>query len=110
MNRVRDPKCMHTLQWISFFFAQQLQEISSIISHEDYLHNSNDQSVIEICINRVTSCIKKTHTIEKHCAGLVNLLETCLRYNLQPSGKEVDPPHAKISSDIISSIFLVRIQ
>lgn len=101
---------MYTLQWISFFFAQQLQEISSIISHEDYLHNSNDQSVIEICINRVTSCIKKTHTIEKHCAGLVNLLETCLRYNLQPSGKEVDPPHAKISSDIISSIFLVRIQ
>ncbi|XP_061507476.1 protein melted isoform X1 [Anopheles gambiae] len=86
--------------------TEVLQEISSIISHEDYLHNSNDQSVIEICINRVTSCIKKTHTIEKHCAGLVNLLETCLRYNLQPSGKEVDPPHAKISSDIISSIFL----
>uniref|UniRef100_A0A182WJ89 PH domain-containing protein n=1 Tax=Anopheles minimus TaxID=112268 RepID=A0A182WJ89_9DIPT len=83
-----------------------LEEISSIISHEDYLHNSNDQSVIEICINRVTSCIKKTHTIEKHCAGLVSLLETCLRYNLQPTGKDVDPPHAKISSDIISSIFL----
>ncbi|XP_050073569.1 protein melted [Anopheles maculipalpis] len=86
--------------------TEVLEEISSIISHEDYLHNSNDQSVIEICINRVTSCIKKTHTIEKHCAGLVNLLETCLRYNLQPTGKDVDPPHAKISSDIISSIFL----
>ncbi|XP_058121910.1 protein melted [Anopheles ziemanni] len=86
--------------------TEVLEEISSIISHEDYLQNSNDQSVIEICINRVTSCIKKTNTIEKHCAGLVNLLETCLRYNLQPSGKDVDPPHAKISSDIISSIFL----
>ncbi|XP_053666777.1 protein melted [Anopheles marshallii] len=86
--------------------TEVLQEISSIISHEDYLHNSNDQSVIEICINRVTSCIKKTHTIAKHCAGLVSLLETCLRYNLQPTGKDVDPPHAKISSDIISSIFL----
>uniref|UniRef100_A0A182MQM9 PH domain-containing protein n=1 Tax=Anopheles culicifacies TaxID=139723 RepID=A0A182MQM9_9DIPT len=86
--------------------TEVLEEISSIISHEDYLHNSNDQSVIEICINRVTSCIKKTHTIEKHCAGLVSLLETCLRYNLQPTGKDVDPPHAKISSDIISSIFL----
>uniref|UniRef100_A0AAG5D5Q7 PH domain-containing protein n=1 Tax=Anopheles atroparvus TaxID=41427 RepID=A0AAG5D5Q7_ANOAO len=86
--------------------TEVLKEISSIISHEDYLQNSNDQSVIEICINRVTSCIKKTNTIEKHCAGLVNLLETCLRYNLQPSGKDVDPPHAKISSDIISSIFL----
>uniref|UniRef100_A0A182NHW0 PH domain-containing protein n=1 Tax=Anopheles dirus TaxID=7168 RepID=A0A182NHW0_9DIPT len=86
--------------------TEVLKEISAIISHEDYLQNSNDQSVIEICINRVTSCIKKTHTIEKHCGGLVNLLETCLRYNLQPSGKDVDPPHAKISSDIISSIFL----
>ncbi|XP_053677160.1 protein melted [Anopheles nili] len=86
--------------------TEVLEEISSIISQEDYLQNSNDQSVIEICINRVTSCIKKTHTIEKHCAGLVNLLETCLRYNLQPSSKDVDPPHAKISSDIISSIFL----
>ncbi|XP_055535092.1 protein melted [Wyeomyia smithii] len=83
-----------------------LEEISSIISHEDYLQNSNDQSVIEICINRVTSCIKKTNTIEKHCAGLVSLLETCLKYNLKPSSKESDPPHAKISSDIISSIFL----
>ncbi|XP_055627442.1 protein melted [Toxorhynchites rutilus septentrionalis] len=83
-----------------------LKEISAIISHEDYLQNSNDQSVIEICINRVTSCIKKTNTIEKHCAGLVDLLETCLKYNLKPSSKEADSPHAKISSDIISSIFL----
>ncbi|XP_038118531.1 protein melted [Culex quinquefasciatus] len=83
-----------------------LDEISTIISHEDYLQNSNDQSVIEICINRVTSCIKKTCTIEKHCAGLVGLLETCLKYNLKPSSRELDPPHAKISSDIISSIFL----
>ncbi|EAT38938.1 AAEL009213-PA [Aedes aegypti] len=86
--------------------SEVLEEISSIISHEDYLQNSNDQSVIEICINRVTSCIKKTNTIEKHCSGLVGLLETCLKYNLQPSKKEADPPHAKISSDIISSIFL----
>ncbi|XP_019547857.2 protein melted [Aedes albopictus] len=86
--------------------SEVLEEISSIISHEDYLQNSNDQSVIEICINRVTSCIKKTNTIEKHCSGLVGLLETCLKYNLQPSRKEADPPHAKISSDIISSIFL----
>ncbi|XP_055603441.1 protein melted [Uranotaenia lowii] len=86
--------------------SEVLDEISSIISHEDYLQNSNDQSVIEICINRVTSCIKKTNTIEKHCAGLVHLLETCLKYNLKPSSREADPPHAKISSDIISSIFL----
>ncbi|XP_058838060.1 protein melted [Topomyia yanbarensis] len=86
--------------------GEVLEEISTIISQEDYLQNSNDQSVIEICINRVTSCIKKSNTIEKHCAGLVSLLETCLKYNLKPSSRETDPPHAKISSDIISSIFL----
>ncbi|XP_035784778.1 protein melted-like [Anopheles albimanus] len=86
--------------------TEVLEEICSIISQEDYLQSTNDQSVIEICINRVTSCIKKTNTIERHCGGLVKLLQTCLRYNLQPSGKDVDPPHAKISSDIISSIFL----
>ena len=48
-----------------------LEEISRIISLEDYLQNCNDQSVIEICINRVTSCIKKTNSIEQHCTGLV---------------------------------------
>lgn len=34
------------------------------------------------------------------------LLESCLHHNLQPSVRDEDPPHAKISADIISSIFL----
>lgn len=67
----------------------------------------NAQSTIEICVNRCTSCIRETETAEKHCTGLVQLLETCLQFNHKPSSRRgEDPPHAKISADIISCIFL----
>lgn len=66
----------------------------------------NSQSTIEICVNRCTSCIRETDTAEKHCTGLVQLLETCLQFNHKPSRRGEDPPHAKISADIISCIFL----
>ncbi|XP_053955862.1 protein melted isoform X3 [Anastrepha ludens] len=87
--------------------SEVLSDISPIISHLDYLKNNNDQSVVEICVTRVLSCIRETKTAERYCAALVDLLRTCLLWNLQPagSGKE-DPPHAKIAADIISSIFL----
>lgn len=45
--------------------------------------------------------------MEQHAEALVGLLESCLNHNLKPSVKDEDPPHAKISSDIISCIFLV---
>jgi hypothetical protein len=45
--------------------------------------------------------------MEQHAEALVSLLESCLNHNLKPSHKDEDPPHAKISSDIISCIFLV---
>lgn len=48
--------------------------------------------------------------MERHAEALVTLLESCLNHNLKPSQKEEDPPHAKISSDIISCMFLVSIQ
>lgn len=47
--------------------------------------------------------------MERHAEALVTLLESCLNHNLKPSQKEEDPPHAKISSDIISCMFLVSI-
>lgn len=63
---------------------------------------------MEICITRITSCIRETHTAERHSSGLVTLLESCLKFDLQPTTtKNEDPPHAKICADIISSIFLV---
>lgn len=48
--------------------------------------------------------------MEQHAEALVTLLESCLNHNLKPSQKEEDPPHAKISSDIISCMFLVSIK
>lgn len=86
----------------------QLLEISTIIAQPRYLEITNDQSVIEICVNRCTSCIRETNTAERHCPGLVQLLETCLQFNHKPQSKrsDEDPPHAKISADIISCIFL----
>ncbi|KAJ8985018.1 hypothetical protein NQ317_016929 [Molorchus minor] len=83
-----------------------LKEITAIASLPDYVNNDNDQSVVEICITRVTSCIRETGSVEQHCEALVTLLESCLHHNLQVSARDEDPPHAKISSDIISCIFL----
>ncbi|RZC42728.1 melted [Asbolus verrucosus] len=84
-----------------------LKEITVIISLPDYTNNNNDQSVVEICVTRVTSCIRETGSVEQHCEALVTLLESCLHHNLQLTSRDEDPPHAKISSDIISCIFLL---
>lgn len=84
-----------------------LLEISNIVSQPQYLSSKNDQSVVEICVNRCTSCIRETNTAEEHCSGLVQLLEICYQFNHKPSSRRrEDPPHAKLSSDLISCIFL----
>lgn len=91
--------------------TEVLKEINKIISQSSYLQKINEQSVVEICIARTLACIRDAHKAELHCKELVELLETCLAVdNLQPSTKNVDPPHAKIASDIISSIFLVSFE
>lgn len=61
-------------------------------------------------MTRVTSCVRETGSVETHCGALVALLEACLHHNLRPAGnhRDDDPPHAKIASDVISCIFLVR--
>jgi hypothetical protein len=53
-----------------------------------------------------SSC-RDTNCIESHIDALVDLLKTCLNHDLKPLNKEMDPPHAKIASDILASIFLV---
>lgn len=55
----------------------------------------------------VSFSFRETNSIEQHSEALVSLLESCLNHNLKPSPRDEDPPHAKISSDIISCIFLV---
>lgn len=86
--------------------TEVVNTIAEIASLPDYVNNDNDQSVVEICITRVTSAIRETNSIEQHSEALVSLLESCLNHNLKPSARDEDPPHAKISSDIISCIFL----
>merc|ERR1711971_105326 len=83
-----------------------LTKIREIISAPDFGSNHNDQSLVEICITRITSAIRETGLIEKYADALVDLLETCLNYNLRPLNGGPDPPHAKIASDIMSRIFL----
>lgn len=83
-----------------------LHRICEISANADYIHSVNDQSVVEICVTRVTSAIRETNSIERHIAALVTLLESCLRHNLCPHMKDEDPPHAKIASDVLSCIFL----
>ncbi|KAG6448700.1 protein melted [Manduca sexta] len=86
-----------------------LKQITEISSRPDYCRNDRDQALIEICVTRVTSCIKETGTLDKYCGALVALLESCLHHNLMPVGhlRDDDPPHAKIASDIIACIVLV---
>ncbi|XP_063409300.1 ventricular zone-expressed PH domain-containing protein homolog 1-like isoform X1 [Mytilus trossulus] len=83
-----------------------LEAISKILDCTDYLQNDNDQSVVEICITRVTTAIRETGSIEAHSKCLVSLLEVCQKYDLNPAAPEKDPPHAKIASDIMSCLFM----
>ncbi|KAK2186456.1 hypothetical protein NP493_199g02041 [Ridgeia piscesae] len=83
-----------------------LHKMRLIADVPQYLQNDNDQSVVEICITRVTSAIRENGSIEKHTGALVALLESCLRHDLKPTAKDEDPPHAKIASDVMSCIFL----
>nr|XP_020647477.1 ventricular zone-expressed PH domain-containing protein homolog 1 [Pogona vitticeps] len=84
--------------------SEALEQIKIISSSPDYQKNDNDQAVVEICITRITTAIRETESIEKHGKALVALWESCLEYNLKPSGKDEDTPHAKIASDIMSCI------
>jgi hypothetical protein len=51
---------------------------------------------------------READSIEIHSKSLVSLLEVCQKYDLNPAAPDKDPPHAKISSDIMSCIFMVR--
>ncbi|KAL4221293.1 sensory organ morphogenesis [Mactra antiquata] len=86
--------------------TEVLERLCEIAKSSEYASSDNDQSVVEICITRVTSAIRETHSIEENAAGLVKLLHVCHTHNLKPSLKDVDPPHAKIASDIMSCLFM----
>lgn len=81
-------KSQNWIKWTSVVFAQQ------------------DSIPIFICLNLL---FRETGSMEQHAEAMVALLESCLSHNLKPCTKDEDPPHAKISSDLISCIFLVSI-
>ncbi|XP_053378456.1 protein melted-like [Mercenaria mercenaria] len=83
-----------------------LESICEIAKSPEYASSDNNQSVVEICITRVTSAIRETHSIEENVVGLVKLLEVCNTHNLKQSVKDTDPPHVKIASDIMSCLFM----
>ncbi|XP_072111473.1 ventricular zone-expressed PH domain-containing protein isoform X1 [Mobula birostris] len=85
--------------------SEALEQIKEISSSPDYLTNDNDQAVVEICITRITTAIRKTKSIENHGKALVTLWESCLEHNLKPVSKDEDTPHAKIVSDVMSCVF-----
>uniref|UniRef100_A0A6A7G114 Protein melted-like n=3 Tax=Hirondellea gigas TaxID=1518452 RepID=A0A6A7G114_9CRUS len=83
-----------------------INKIIDITSQADYSHNLNDQSVVEICITRITSAIRENGSVELQGLALVSLLQTCLNHNLRPTTPDAAPPHAKIAADIVACIFL----
>ncbi|CAG5118467.1 unnamed protein product [Candidula unifasciata] len=82
-----------------------VQQIKQIADAEEYESSDNDQSVVEICITRITTAIRESDKIEKHAQPLVDLLAMCLKHNLTPKTRDEDPPHAKIASDVMSRLF-----
>lgn len=46
--------------------TEVVNTISEITSLPDYMNNDNDQSVVEICITRVTSAIRYVEVHECH--------------------------------------------
>lgn len=60
------------------------------------------------CWNPLYFVNREMDTIEEHSSGLVNLLQLCQQHNLNPLTHDKDPPHAKVASDIMSCLFMVR--
>ncbi len=86
--------------------SEILDRIKEIASSSSYIDNENDQSVVEICIARLTATLRDNDCIEQHIEALVDLLKTSLNHDLKPLAQETDPPHAKIASDVLACIFL----
>ncbi|ESO88785.1 hypothetical protein LOTGIDRAFT_234384 [Lottia gigantea] len=86
--------------------SEVVDRIYEIADQKGYEESDNDQSVVEICITRVTTAIRETSSIEEHARALVKLLEMCHRHKLTTTIRDEDPPHAKIASDIMSCLFM----
>ena len=73
-------------------------------------YQQSDVYIYQCDVSSVDILFRETHSIEHHVTGLVKLLEVCHSHNLKPTPKDSDPPHAKIASDIMSCLFMVRLE
>ncbi|CAD6192601.1 unnamed protein product [Caenorhabditis auriculariae] len=83
--------------------------IKEMFNDDDYVNSRVDQSVVEIVIARITAAIRETGCIETYAAELVDLLDESLKHgmiSLDVDGEQIDSPHCKIASDLLSSLFL----
>ncbi|PIC49840.1 hypothetical protein B9Z55_008313 [Caenorhabditis nigoni] len=83
--------------------------LKEIINDPTYPSNKVDQSVVEIVIARLTAAIRETGSIESYAAELVDVLDEVLKHpmtTLNEKSRDVDSPHCKIASDLLSSLFL----
>uniref|UniRef100_A0A1I7TG15 PH domain-containing protein n=1 Tax=Caenorhabditis tropicalis TaxID=1561998 RepID=A0A1I7TG15_9PELO len=83
--------------------------LKEIIDAPQYTSNKIDQSVVEIVIARLTAAIRETGSIESYAAELVDVLDEVLKHPMSfqtETSKDVDSPHCKIASDLLSSLFL----
>ncbi|CAI2347232.1 unnamed protein product [Caenorhabditis sp. 36 PRJEB53466] len=83
--------------------------LKEIINAPTYPTNKVDQSVVEIVIARLTAAIRETGSIESYAAELVDVLDEVIRHPMttfDDRSRDVDSPHCKIASDLLSSLFL----
>ncbi|CAG9534872.1 unnamed protein product [Cercopithifilaria johnstoni] len=86
-----------------------LAKIKSIFNAPDYCRNSNDQSVVEIVLARITAAIREMNSIETYAPALVDTLGSCLNHEMisaDLSGAIMDTPHCKIACELLNSLFL----
>lgn len=79
-----------------------LCEIESIIRSEAYLHNRDEQNLVEISVMRLNSLVRESGCIEHVSVQLTRILNACVANAIH----NPHSPHAKVASDLINCIFL----
>lgn len=107
-------------------FPTTLRILKNMIDNRKYINNLNEQSIVEIVLTKCMAALRETKMIVNYYDDLLELLEICLKYNLNNRYSYTNrssvvgdcdsdkmnvmnnTPHANIVSDILSSILLVN--
>ena len=80
-------------------FPLTIELIKNIIDTESYTMNLNQQSIVEIVLTRCITALRETKMIINYYDDLLDLLEICLKYNLNV----VKPGNNSFRNSVISS-------